>query len=64
MNVLNKLTARFEANSRRVAMSESSQTRSSTRRPRDFGIGYGNSSGYASGKRYTQPWGSTRFVMG
>ena len=30
-------------------------------RQRDFGIGYGNSSGYASSKRYTNDWGLTRF---
>lgn len=31
------------------------------RRERDFGIGYGNSSGYASDKRYTRDWGNARF---
>ena len=31
------------------------------RRARDFGIGYGNSSGYATDKRYTKDWGLTRF---
>ena len=31
------------------------------RRERDFGVGYGNSSGYASAKRYTKDWGLTRF---
>jgi hypothetical protein len=30
-------------------------------RERDFGIGYGNSSGYASNRRYTSEWGPTRF---
>ena len=30
-------------------------------RERDFGIGYGTSSGYALGKRYTSDWGQTRF---
>lgn len=30
-------------------------------RERDFGIGYGNSSGYALDKRYTSDWGSPRF---
>lgn len=33
------------------------------RRERDFGVGYGNSSGYASGKRYTSDWPATRFRM-
>jgi len=31
------------------------------RRERDFGIGYGNSSGYASERRYASDWGPTRF---
>lgn len=31
------------------------------RRERDFGVGYGRSSGYASAKRYTNDWGLTRF---
>ena len=31
------------------------------RRERDFGVGYGSSSGYASAKRYTNDWGLTRF---
>jgi len=30
-------------------------------RDRDFGVGYGNSSGYASERRYTRDWGQTRF---
>jgi len=30
-------------------------------RERDFGVGYGNSSGYASGKRYTNDWAQPRF---
>ncbi|MCW5581028.1 MAG: hypothetical protein KIS72_06800 [Luteimonas sp.] len=31
------------------------------RRERDFGVGYGNSSGYASDRRYTRDWGNGRF---
>ena len=31
------------------------------RRERDFGIGYGNSSGYAATRRYVNDWGLTRF---
>lgn len=34
------------------------------RRDRDFGVGYGNSSGYASGRRYADNWGNTRFRCG
>ena len=31
------------------------------RRERDFGIGYGNSSGYAATRRHVNDWGLTRF---
>lgn len=31
------------------------------RRERGFGVGYGNSSGYASDRRYTPPVGTQRF---
>jgi len=31
------------------------------RRERDFGIGYGRSSGYALDRRYTSDWGALRF---
>lgn len=33
-------------------------------RARDFGIGYGSSSGYASSKRYADNWGNARFHCG
>lgn len=33
----------------------------SERRERGFGVGYGNSSGYATDKRYTPASGDTRF---
>lgn len=33
-------------------------------RTRDFGIGYGRSSGYATGRRYASNWGSERFHCG
>lgn len=32
-------------------------------RTRDFGTGYGNSSGYASERRYVDDWGQTRFRL-
>ena len=45
----------------------STQAQSGTRRPphrtRDFGVGYGSSSGYASERRYTQDWGQVRFRL-
>ena len=30
-------------------------------RERDFGIGYGNSSGYGTEEHYVHPWGPDRF---
>lgn len=33
-------------------------------RQRDFGVGYGNSSGYASDRCYTKAWGNERFTCG
>jgi hypothetical protein len=30
-------------------------------RQRDFGVGYGDSSGYGFDKRYTSDWGNLRF---
>jgi hypothetical protein len=32
-----------------------------THRERDFGVGYGNSSGYASNRRYASNWATPRF---
>lgn len=32
-------------------------------REREFGTGYGNSSGYASDRRYAENWGQERFRM-
>ena len=31
------------------------------RRERDFGVGYGNSSGYGTEEHYVHPWGPDRF---
>lgn len=33
-------------------------------RTRDFGVGYGSSSGYATERRYTSDWSQVRFRMG
>lgn len=33
------------------------------RRERDFGVGYGNSSGYAAARRYVNDWGLSRFRL-
>lgn len=39
-------------------------TRRPPHRARDFGVGYGNSSGYAAARRYTTDWSQIRFRMG
>lgn len=42
-----------------------SQTpRRQSHRTRDFGVGYGSSSGYASERRYTNDWSQIRFRLG
>ncbi len=45
-----------------AVQSQVESTSSSARyRERDFGIGYGSSSGYAQDRRYTSDWGQARF---
>ena len=45
-----------------AVQSQVESTPSSARyRERDFGIGYGASSGYAQDKRYTSDWGQAHF---
>jgi hypothetical protein len=45
-----------------AVQSQVESTPSSARyRERDYGIGYGASSGYAQDKRYTSDWGQARF---
>ncbi|MHB8911370.1 MAG: hypothetical protein ACYC42_01685 [Lysobacter sp.] len=54
-------------NARSNSMSASTSTSTSTiptrptRRERDFGVGYGNSSGYASPRQYVSNWAPPRF---
>ena len=63
MTLSNAITATPE--SRRPALSLSTVTLARIARPerreRDFGVGYGNSSGYASNRRYVRDWGNARF---
>ena len=47
-----------------VSVPASTQAPRREHRSRDFGVGYGNSSGYASGKRYADNWGNARFHCG
>ena len=44
-----------------VLSSVGSASASPRYRDRDFGIGYGRSSGYAFDKRYTSDWGQAHF---
>ena len=44
-----------------VASSSQFSQAPSRYRQRDFGVGYGTSSGYALDKRYTSDWGQARF---
>lgn len=55
------LAPRSPANVPSRVESASSQIQASRYRTRDFGIGYGASSGYALDKRYTSDWGQARF---
>jgi hypothetical protein len=67
MNTMNTTTAALDAsNDTRLADARNDAnvvaiaSRRSYRR-RDFGTGYGRSSGYALDKRYTTDWGQIRF---
>lgn len=64
MNVTRALTEALQ----RMPLIKPNRTAVSVRRreyrARDFGIGYGNSSGYALDKRYTSDWGQPRFRCG
>lgn len=62
--VVHALQTRSELRScteRRIATAPSGRR---THRARDFGVGYGSSSGYASEKRYTPAWSNPRFRFG
>ena len=61
MNALN--TAAPSAKSAPVSPLALMNAPSRNHRERDFGVGYGNSSGYASDRRYAEDWGQERFRM-
>ena len=58
MNALRTFAAPF-AKSTKVPPAVLANARA--HRERDFGVGYGNSSGYASNRRYTSEWAPPRF---
>ena len=59
----NARTAAKPADADRTQLPVTSQIRH-LHRERDFGIGYGNSSGYASRRRYTSNWAPSQFRFG
>jgi hypothetical protein len=59
MNTDNKRQAAIPAAN--VASSSTAAQSRHGYRERDFGIGYGNSSGYGADKRYTSDWGRPHF---
>lgn len=61
-NVLSAAHIASAVNASRVAKA-STPTVSRSHRQRDFGVGYGNSSGYASERRYISEWTTPRFRM-
>jgi hypothetical protein len=56
-------TATKPADADRTQLPVTTQSRH-LHRERDFGIGYGNSSGYASRRRYTSSWAPSQFTFG
>ncbi|MGI8561846.1 MAG: hypothetical protein ACR2J7_10550 [Luteimonas sp.] len=63
MNVTNRTVSSFDRSSNPAQTNPSPAASFARREPRvrDFGIGYGNSSGYASHRRYASQWGAPRF---
>jgi hypothetical protein len=67
MNTPRKLDTADAAASRTAALLDVSQSSVESAparriyRERDFGIGYGSSSGYGLDKRYTRDWGQAHF---
>ncbi len=63
MTSLRTLNRPFPARPSTVAIPAAPQSSQPRReyRERDFGVGYGKSSGYASDKRYANAWGQLLF---
>lgn len=63
MNVTHRTVSSFDRSSKPAKANPSPAASFARREPRerDFGIGYGNSSGYASNRRYASQWGAPRF---
>ena len=59
---MNNIAPTAPRSDRKVIVPVSFAGRSRTSRAaREFGTGYGSSSGYASEKRYVRDWGNARF---
>jgi hypothetical protein len=61
MSTVNFLAAYFVERRKTPRPTATTAAPARIHRERDFGVGYGSSSGYASAKRYTNDWGLTRF---
>lgn len=61
MNASRNLQSTYSNPSRTVAAAVASTPVRHVHRERDFGVGYGNSSGYASSRRYIDQWAPSRF---
>ncbi|MBF6023148.1 hypothetical protein [Lysobacter niastensis] len=61
MNASRNLQSTNSSPSRAVAAAVAASPVRHVHRERDFGVGYGNSSGYASQRRYTDQWAPARF---
>lgn len=60
---MNSLKSPYAAKSTPTRLAQVVPTRRSAHRARDFGVGYGSSSGYASERRYTSDWSQIRFRL-
>jgi len=61
MNASRNQQSTYSNPSRTVAAEVASAPVRHVHRERDFGVGYGNSSGYASQRRYIDQWAPSRF---
>jgi hypothetical protein len=61
MNASRNLQTTTQNPSRTVTAAVASSPVRHIHRERDFGVGYGNSSGYASNRSYIDQWAPSRF---
>ena len=61
MNTVTFLAAAFVERRKTSRPTATTAAPARIHRERDFGVGYGNSSGYATDRRYAQDWMQPRF---